>query len=159
MIAPPPRVVRVSLLATDLLSAAQVGVRRRCRAIERHQEPYGGAPTAAPHLWSQDIDAACAELAVALYLDLPWSGEAFHARADVGTDIQVRHTWHPLGHLIIRAKDRGPKFVFVTGHDGEFDLHGWQHLGAIKQDRWRKQDGNVYWMLPQDYLEDMESIR
>jgi len=149
----------VRLSWEDLTYAAHVGVRRRVESLEGKFEPRNGAPKFSPTLWSQDIDGAAAELAVALYLDQPWTGERSRAHCDVGQDIQVRHTWYLAGCLIVREDDRPGRYVLVVGHDGSYDLMGWRDCFAAKQPEWEQQDGNKYWMVPSDRLRRMEELR
>lgn len=171
-------VVRVTLAWDDVRYAAHVGVRRRVESLEKRFEPRNGSPLYSPTHWSQDIDAACAELAVAAYLDHAWTGERSQALFDVAPNIQVRHTWHDDGCLIVRPRDRDGRYVLVTGHDGDFDLHGWMSLVACKQDRWKVEprrlvasltalaaasvkvvDGNTYWKVPASELASLEELR
>src|SRR5262249_45351191 len=128
-----PVVVKVRLSWEDMTYAAHVGVRRRVESLRGPFTPQHGAPQFSPHFWSQDIDCAAAELAVACYLDQPWTGEASRAHCDVGRDIQVRHTWHPSGCLIVREHDPWGRYVLVVGHDGSYDLMGWIEHSATRR--------------------------
>jgi hypothetical protein len=154
-----PAVVKVQLTWADVAYAAHVGVRRRIESLRDGYAPQGGAPQYSPMLWGQDIDAAAAELAVACYLDRAWTGEIPRAEFDVAPDIQVRHTWHPAGHLIVRERDRLGRYVLVVGHDGNFDLLGWLDSTDCRRAEWAKKNGNKYWMVPADRLQPMEALR
>lgn len=153
------QVVQVRLEWEDVAYAAHVGVRRRVESLQGRFLPRNGSPLYSPTHWSQDIDAACAELAVAEWLDRPWCGEQSQAAFDVWPDLQVRHTWHDEGSLIVRTRDRDGRYVLVTGHDGEFDLHGWMWLRDCKQERFKEVDGNTYWKVPASQLSPMEELR
>lgn len=93
-----------------------------------------------------EIDAVAAEIVVALALGEPWFDTIGPAReGDVGVGIQVRHTRHTRGHLIIHPPEN-PRHAFflVTGTMPEFQVRGWifgkhgqdeQFWGELKRNR------------------------
>lgn len=154
------RAIEVELLDEDLAHAAHVGVRRRVDSL--HKPGRYGAEDSGPHMWTQDIEAAAAELAVALYLDLPWNGEQPLAPVDVGRNIQVRHTQRSGGCLIVHGTERDQDiFVLVTGDMGRYKLRGWLEGAACKQQRYlfTPPSGRTAYFVPQDQLAPMPELR
>ena len=76
--------------------------------------------------WHIDIEAACAEVALAKHLGVFWDGSVGTGKAiDVGK-YQVRHTPRENGALIIRPRDSDfEQFVLVTGVAPDFIIRGW----------------------------------
>lgn len=149
----------VQLSREDLSYAAHVGV---CRRVESLASPGRyGAPTRGPQLWGQDIDATCAELAVALLLDRPWTGAEPKAAADVGDCYQVRHTHHPDGRLIVHKEDADDHvFVLATGTMGCFCIHGWMFGYTAKDPKWwcEPRGGYPAFFVPRSELGRMETL-
>lgn len=154
------RAVEVELLPEDMLHAAHIGCRRRVNSL--HKPGRYGAELSGGHMWTQDIEAACAELVVALYLELPWTGETDLAHCDVGNTIQVRHTQRSDGSLIVHAGERDRDiFVLVTGDMGRYKLRGWLEGAACKQQRYlfTPPSGRTAYFVPQDQLAPMPELR
>ena len=108
----------------------------------------------------EHIDAAGSELATAKYLNrYPTALEGRGARADVGTDIQVRSTRNPNGFLYVHPEDpHGHTFclVVVLG-GGDFDLKG--SITGAAAARWPlivDRFGHRGWRIRQ---RDLEPIR
>jgi len=98
--------------------------KQRCyqhaRKITRHRPNHPTYATDyAREAWENDpllnnYFAACAELAVAQYYDLPWSNETdTNSRADVGDNIEVRNAKQKHYGLIIKWKDVQREFYNV----------------------------------------------
>lgn len=123
----------ITLTLEQHLRAADVGYRRRC---VRLKDGYGDRHRNGS-MWEGDIEGACAELAAALYLDVPWTGEEVFGRAarakvpDIGTRTEVRWTapvgdtalWldatkDELDRLYVLVTGWAPDFVIVGGIDG-----------------------------------------
>lgn len=151
--------VTVRLTSHDRLRAAAAGCVRRNSHLDDNQPRYGAAPHGVD-FWDRDINAAAAELAVALYLTAPWTGETSR-HADVGEDIQVRHSRRSDAHLLVWTGDReSDRFVLVTGFDGEYVLRGWLPGHLAKQpDRLRRIGGRSAYWSSQLELQPMEELR
>lgn len=122
----------ITLPLADHLRAAAVGYRRRLvRLKEGYEDRHRNGS-----MWEGDIEGACAELAAALYLDVPWTGEPIFGRdarrkvPDIGTRTEVRWT-APRGDLALwldASKDELDRlYVLVTGWAPDFVI-----LGAIE---------------------------
>ena len=113
--------------------------------------------------WHSDIEGALAEVAVAKHLNIFWDGSVnTFKRPDVGS-LQIRHTQHKNGCLIVRRGDSDDEiYVLVTGTHPEDELRGFMHGFEAKVDEfWRNVDGKVTspaWFVPQSRLTKMELL-
>jgi hypothetical protein len=122
--------MKIALTKEEAEQAAIMGVKRRLtnlfrelRDLSHHGPPIGG------NWWSNDIEAAGAELAFAKYIGEEWVGSVNTFSApDVGTNWQVRYTNIDHGCLIIRKKDKGKlnqNFVLITGNMPNYTVKGY----------------------------------
>jgi hypothetical protein len=104
----------------------------------------------------QRIEAYCAELAVAVFLGLPWNVEVLSLaelragkRPDVGDDIEVRTA---AGRYVpVRDGDPpGRRIVGVGGRQPAYLILGWVRAGAAMRPELRHDDGrgSPYWRVP-----------
>jgi hypothetical protein len=152
----------VTLTSDELWQAVVVGAQRRIACITRrktaqhYDDPQGQE-------WSTEIEACAAELAVAKWRNVYWSGGVFdagRAEYDAGEGRQVRHTAHPRGRLIIYPEDNPQdKVMLVTGKSPVYRLVGWLFAGEAQQvgkdhEWWLKPDNkrSPSWWVPQDKL-------
>ena len=104
--------------------ASHVGRTRQLEAMNKglkHSYGYEGSG------WSNHIEGACGEMAVAKYLNRYWNGSVntFKTGGDVG-NVQVRMRRDHDHDLIIREADRDEDyFVLVTGQAPEFRIGGY----------------------------------
>jgi len=87
------------------------------------------------------IDAVGAESAVAAFMGLknfkPLNG-SFKDVADVGLNLEVKHTRRDNGNLIISSIDRDDDLaILVTGRMPTFSIIGWRPVIECKQDKYR----------------------
>jgi hypothetical protein len=139
--------VRVELSPGEQLHASAVGSARRIKAqAASRQEPHGplaGDPR------SVDIEAACAELAVAKALGRYWpaSTEPDRREGDVAGGIHVRHTANGRDGrscLILHDEDADDGiFVLVVGREGRYELAGWTRGSDGKQPEYWRDDERV----------------
>jgi hypothetical protein len=145
----------------DLYSAAHAGVLRRISAIVRQRQEQHGTPTT--DLWGVDIEACIAEMLVSLTVNASWRpflavpGEI---QADVGSSIQVRHTKHDHGCLIVYDHDRDDQqFVLVTGLGLEQKIVGWIHgVDAKKPEHWKASARCPAFFVSQEFLRPIEEL-
>ena len=83
--------------------------------------------------------AAGAELAVSVYLDLPWTGAVMTTmkRPDIAPDIEVKWTGRDNGHLLVRMNvpdDR--RMIFVRGTLAKYEIVGEINAAHAKRDDW-----------------------
>ena len=112
-----------------------------------------------------DIQGCIAEYAVSLALDKEWIGFATdfqNINADVGSNLQVRSTYHPYGNLILHPKDKDEQiFILVRLHDLPcVDIMGWALGKDIKQKRyWSEPVPNrPCYLYPYQLLNSMEEL-
>jgi hypothetical protein len=120
----------ILLSKQESTEAAIMGIHRRMtnlfcelKDLGHHGPPIGGS------WWSNDIEAAGAELAFAKFIKEEWVGavNTFNA-PDVGDGWQVRYTDWENGCLILRKKDTpklNQKFVLVTGYMPKYCIRGY----------------------------------
>jgi hypothetical protein len=103
---------------------------------------YGAAETGET-VWKLDNDGCCAELALAKYLNLSWTGTVGNYDApDVGGLVDARSTHHVNGRLRITKKDPDYRpVVLVITRPPFFDLIGWLFAYQGKREEW--------WTAPQ----------
>ena len=120
----------ITLNKEEATQAAIMGVHRRMtnlfkelKDLGHHGPPIGGS------WWSNDIEAAGAELAFSKFINEEWVGavNTFNA-PDVAGDWQVRYTDWDNGCLILRKKDEPKlhqKFVLITGSMPTYHIKGY----------------------------------
>lgn len=150
---------KIVLSKEEATEAAIMGVKRRMTNVfkelndlSHHGPPIGG------NWWSNDIEAAGAELAFAKFIGEDWVGavNTFNA-PDVGQDWQVRYTNIDYGCLILRRKDKvklKQKFVLVTGSMPIYNIKGYIIGTDGIQERFLKNpnNGEPAWFIPQREL-------
>lgn len=103
--------------------------------------------------------AACAEMALALWLNVFWDGANNCGKADLrmsdGTAVEVRYSAYSTASLHVYAHEAdGSVFVLVTGGEqGRYDLRGWLWGHEAKQQPLRSQkEGRTaaHWAAQQD---------
>lgn len=143
----------VVLNQNEIYIASIIGVRRNITSIN---SPECNKVKNKDFGWHIDIEAACAELAVAKYLNLYWdfSVNTFK-KPDVG-NYQVRHTQKKDGRLIIREKDGDDeRYYLVTGTSPAYSIVGWIVGREAKADKYKFAGYNNMpdcWMVPQEGL-------
>lgn len=124
------RAAATTLAAVDELRAADVGFRRRRNAIEQGLTPRHSTGSR----WGGDIEGACAELAVAQWLRLSWTGEPVwvtppsERQPDVGERTEVRWVQPqatPCLYFDVRRDRRDWAYVLVAGYAPTFEIHGY----------------------------------
>ena len=106
----------------------------------------------------KQIDAVGAECAVAEYFGFedfkPLNG-TYKVKADVGQNIEVKHTYLEQGNLIITYLDRDNDFaVLVTGRCPNYQLVGWIMVKDCKNHKYRSESliGDSYLIPRADLL-------
>lgn len=121
--------MEIVLKPTEFLLAAQSGILRGYKSLMKNYENKHGLKESS---WDMDVESSCAEAAVAKHLKSFWLGALDTFKdADVGNNVQVRHTKLENGRLIVRQGDpidhvyilvvgKAPKFKlvgFISGHE------------------------------------------
>lgn len=125
----------VTLTWHEAAMAVEVAKLRRLASLKNGRTPSANGRKDG---WTEDMEGACAELAVAKHFRIYWGGsvDTFKSEPDVG-HLEVRATSHPSGRLIIRHDDADDaKFVLAVGVCPTYRLVGWLFGREGKQDRW-----------------------
>lgn len=146
--------VQVRLSGDEVQLGAVAGVQRSWYALER------GDPWAkAKDFWQQGVLGCLAELALAKYLGVYWTGLAKVGANDVGR-YEVRTTAWDNGCLMLQPKDRDEaQYVLVTGSRYLWTIHGWCYGYEGKREEWWKVPTNGYgpcFNVPQDALRPLD---
>lgn len=151
--------ITIELSKAEIFCVAMHGVMRHCQA-ERFAkgEPYG-RPT---YVWDVAIESCGSEFAVARYTGLFWHSLSKYPHSlpgDVG-HLQVRHTQHEDGHMIVhdRDKDHDP-FILVTGSIPKLTLRGWLYGKDCKKPEYYRTEGvrHPAYFVPQSELKPLET--
>ena len=148
----------VVLTFHEIFMGAMIGVARRLASLKRGEtnkvqnKDFG---------WHSDIEAACAEIAVAKLLGVFWDGSINTFKAgDVGC-LQVRHTQIQDGCLILRKNDDpSAAYVLVTGSHPTYLVCGFIY-GRDGMCNYHVRDPNgrfPAWFVPQTHLRHMSGI-
>jgi len=112
----------------------------------------------------QEAEACGAEIAVAAYYGdygfVPQIDNG-HDTADVGENIEVKHTRHTNGHLILQ--NRGPGrpndvAILVTGWSPVYLLLGWMPVHMAKVPKYKHPYQDNYW-VPRSNLFEMQYLK
>lgn len=155
----------IDLTDEEMNRAIYVGVcRQRNNMKNKRRQAHGaeGDAVAMEHRWDYHIEGAGAELAVALWLRVPWDGNLENFDADDAGPHQVRQTWRQYGHLILHKRDKDHKaFILVTGLMPRFAIRGWLLASDGKLPKYRDDKGHngrpCFW-VPQDVLHHMKDL-
>lgn len=119
---------------------------------ENRKQRYGCEPQG----WTEAVEGACGEMALAKLLGVFWSGAVGNLdAADVG-HLQVRTTALPKGSLILHPTDADDEiFILMIGTAPAFQAVGWCFGREGKQQRfWHDPTGKGRWafFVPQRLL-------
>ena len=110
---------------------------------------------------ARDAEAIGAEMVVARYLgiaDFEPTLNTYKNSADVGTQVEVKHTSWKDGHLIVKPSDRDSDLaVLVVGDSPNYTIIGWIPVALAKSPRFKSDQSNSWW-VSQINLRPMDSI-
>lgn len=160
--------VRISIRSMEAKKIMAAGITR----ANRYKDQYEGK-TSLPNFaaakfrynWAdfvqQQYDAIGAEAAVGLYTNNPiqdYENRNGLVEADVGVNIEVKHTHYARGHLIIPLDANDNEIaVLVTGALPTYHLMGWIPVKMAKQVRYLHSSKSGYW-ISQDNLFEMSTL-
>jgi hypothetical protein len=140
----------VTLNPAEVEVATVIGTHRE--RISRLRGFHDDSHTARGKSLGQNVDAAGAELAASKATGCRWNmtvGDDLD-EPDLWPHVEVRHTTHANGGLIIRPRDKdGRIFVFVVGTMPDYCVVGWTPVGEARRDDYRWEDA---WKVPQEHL-------
>ena len=106
---------------------------------------------------SVQADSAAAECVVAYYRgikDFMPRFNTFRDVADVADNIEVKHTRHKSGHLIIFPDDRPTDVaVLVVGQMPQYYIAGWMPIPMIQVPKYKVEAQGNYWVNQSDLFE------
>lgn len=144
----------------EAIHAGMAGLMRQFRAADRAAENKDNRALIYDEL-ATNVYSALAEALVAKTLGQYWSGATKdRSVADVGMNVEVRHTPLNKGGLIFRPSDKeSSKYYLVTGIYPKMDIVGWLYGKDCKQERyWVDKNKNgerlpaPYYLVPQSDL-------
>lgn len=143
----------------DMELGQAAGLRRHARRRAAGSGPQWGLVPSA----QLDIEAVQAEIACARHLGLTWVETDMPDKdGDLGPGIQVRHTRHPNGRLLLHPTDENNhRFYLVTGTPPELTVRGWIMGGDGKHpDLWVElRPGQPCFAVPQEMLSRPRPLR
>lgn len=156
-----PKPVVLNFTKDDLWLSARAGAARQAANLWNDVPDRNGAPKGW-QAWGWHIEGVKAEIGVARYLGLPWTGGVGDtSRADVGDYIQVRSS-EAGPSLLLHEWDRDEQpFVLVLGSGLTQRAVGWILARDGKASSfWREpHPGRGCYMVPPNVLSDMEDLR
>lgn len=130
----------VTLTWHEVLMASEIGRTRQLEAIRRYRADRHGFAGAG---WSEHIEGACGELAVAKSLGVYWDGAINTFSREDLPDLQVRTRSRHDYDLIVRPQDSDDHiWVLVTGKCPTYRVRGWIRGRDAKQPLWERTHGD-----------------
>jgi len=144
--------MKIELSPAEIMIASQVGIMRQVEDIKAKKKSFSGEKLELA--WQRHIEGALTECAMAKYLNVYWSKQAW-PNPDVG-NIDVRSTHWEFADLRIEPKDPdNRKFYLLTGLNGTYTIRGWIYAKDAKQDKYLKtydKEREMKYFVPQTDL-------
>lgn len=148
----------VNLSWHEAAMAAEVGRMRQLASIKAGlRDAYGCKSDG----WSEHIEGACGEMAVAKHLGIYWDGSVNTFSRDDLPVCQVRTRSDHSYDLIIRPQDKDEsRFVLVTGKCPQYIVHGWIKAAEGKKPEFLREHGGrpAAYFVPKDILSPIETL-
>ena len=139
--------------------ASEIGRLRQLASVKAgRQDQHGFAGDG----WSEHIEGACGEQAVAKALNVYWDGSIDSFKRDDLPGLQVRTRSNHQWDLLIRPNDPDQAvYVLVTGRCPSYRVHGWIHGHEAKQACWLRDYGNrpPAYFVPQSALRPIGEMK
>jgi hypothetical protein len=158
-----PRLDEVILDRAQEITAHQAALDRAKVMDERYFRLYG-QDLNYHEMITQHAEAAGAEIAVAEWMGFTHFNptvNTFKTEADVGTGIEVKHTYYLTGALILQESQRkrpNDVCILVIGKSPRYKLVGWMPASMALSDKYKHPRQDSYW-IPQSYLFEMKYLR
>jgi hypothetical protein len=151
--------VIVTLKNHEVTSAALVGFRRQLNATLRQGRP--AFPERYPgQLWYNHIAAACAECAVAKYLNVYWdfSVDTFNTTDLPRLNCEIRFS--PAGKPKVKPRDNRPIIAVIGNAERieRYEILGWLPAEEAKRDEWASHDDPPCWFPPPNAWNHIDSL-
>lgn len=148
----------ITLTWHEAAMAAEIGTLRQLASIRHDRQDRHGFTGEG---WSEHIEGACGELAVAKFLGCYWNGSVNSFAACDLPFVQVRTRSRHDYDLIVRDKDNDEEYyVLVTGKCPHYRIRGWISGGDAKRPEWLAEHGGrpPAWFVPAGELQDMDAL-
>lgn len=148
----------ITLSWHEAAMASEIGRLRQLVSVKRgllDQHGYSGDG------WSEHIEGACGELAVAKALGRYWDGSVNTFEQPDLPGLQVRTRSQPYYDLIVRPSDSDEDlYVLVTGRCPRYFVRGWVTGAEAKKEQWLQHHGNrpAAYFVPQSALHEMSDL-
>lgn len=149
----------VTLTTSELWFAGMVGMARRLRVIAHSYRNPSRQTTAG---WTEHVEGACAEAALAKWLNRWWAGgmDNFNRGGDVA-GYEVKSTARVDGCLIVATHNSDARvYVLAIGRAPSFKLAGWIVGRDAKRAEWLRSinDRPAAYFVPQAALHPMNTL-
>jgi hypothetical protein len=150
--------VAVTLAWHEYAMASEIGRLRQLASVRhgrRDQHGFEGLG------WSEHIEGACGELAVAKHLNVYWDGSVDTFKADDLPHLQVRTRSLHHYDLLVRPQDSDEAiWVHVTGRCPVYRVHGWLYGHEAKKPCWLQAVGGrpPAYFVPQAALHSIDDL-
>lgn len=131
--------ITVTLAWHEATMASDIGRMRHLAAIKAGlQDSHGYSGLG----WSEHIEGACGEMALAKYLGIYWDGSVNSFKANDLPGVQVKTRSRDDYELIVRPGDSDQSnFVLVTGKCPTYTVRGWIKGADAKRQEWLQDHG------------------
>lgn len=150
--------MKVTLTWYEVAMATHVGWMRQISVIQHNRTRNNGFHGGG---WTEQLEGACGELAVAKALGVYWNGGVDTFKGADVHGLQVRTRSKHEYELIIRDNDKPTdRFVLVTGTAPHFEIRGWIDCADARRPEWRRNHGGFApaYFVPHSELRPMESL-
>jgi hypothetical protein len=149
----------VKLTWYEAAMASHVGWMRQLAAIKAGKQDCHGYDGEG---WSEHIEGACGEMAVAKLLGIFWDGSVNTWKANDLPGLQIRTRSLHDYDLIVRPNDENDsRWVHVTGRCPEYRVHGWIVGSSAKRPEFLKTHGGrpAAYFVPASKLRRMTEMQ
>lgn len=151
--------MRVILTWHEAAMASDIGRLRQLSSVKSGRQDAHGYQGAG---WSEHIEGACGEMAVAKALGVYWNGSIDSFQADDLPGMQIKTRSRHDYELLVRPGDNDESvFVLVTGQCPEYEIRGWIKGGDAKRQEWLRDYGGrpPAYFVPHDSLLSADQLK
>jgi hypothetical protein len=151
--------MKIVLAWHEAAMASDVGRMRHLASIKAGLHDAHGLKTAG---WSEHIEGACGEMAVAKALGIYWDGSVNSFSGDDLPGLQIRTRSQDHYDLLIRRADSdNSTFVLVTGRCPHYAVRGWIRAADAKKPEFEQFHGGreAAYFVPQAALHSLDTLK
>lgn len=148
----------IKLAWHEAAMASEVGRMRHLASIKAGLQDAHGCTSEG---WSEHIEGACGEMAVAKMLGIYWDGSVNTFKSNDLPGLQIRTRSKDDYDLIVRKHDADDSiFVLVTGRCPSYTVRGWARAGDVKKQEFERDYGGraPAWFVPQSALHPIDTL-